>query len=103
MSADARCAICEMYATGETVRADHLEQVRQQRIVVAVLNGATDAADETSAELDGCFDCANRLAFMSLGMFAEVFMKLFRGDADAAIKAIEQGLLEDLDGEEGGA
>lgn len=104
MSTDVSCAICAMHAEGDAGRALHVEQIRQQRLLLAVMNGSTDATAEIAAELGGCLDCTGRLASLSLLMFGTVYGDvLFRGDLDAACKAIERGLLADLDNHAAGS
>ncbi|WP_301120314.1 hypothetical protein [Mycolicibacterium fortuitum] len=103
MSVETSCAVCAMRAVGDVARAEHVEQIRQQRLLLAVMHGAADATAEVAAELGGCLDCTWRLASMSLLMFGTVYGQvLFNGDRDAASRAIEQGLLVDLDGQAGG-
>lgn len=103
MTTETSCAICAMHATGDSARAYHLEQIRQQRLLLAVMHGSADATAEIAAELGGCLDCTWRLASMSLLMFGTVYGQvLFSGDRDAASAAIEQTLAVDLDVQAGG-
>lgn len=91
------CEPCALRAAGSTAAADALEHTRGQRLLLAMLNGAEDATCEISTELHDCHDCIGRLAALYLGMTAGALVQL-TGGSDAAVKWIERGLLEDLDG-----
>lgn len=104
MIVETSCAVCAMHEAGDSARADRVEQIRQQRLLLAVMCGAADATAEIAAELGGCLDCTGRLASMSLLMFGTVYVDvLFGGDRDAASKALEQTLIADLDIRAGGS
>lgn len=97
MSMDTSCANCALHAAGDSACADHVAQIHQQRLLLALMHGSTDATAEITAELGGCLDCTGRLASMSLWTFGMVYRQvLFKGDRHAASRALEQGLLADL-------
>lgn len=89
------CEPCDLRDAGDAERADHLESVRGQRLLLAVLNGAPDAAEMIVGELRGCYDCISRLAAFYLGSTATTLTHL-TGSVDAAANAISCTLLEDL-------
>jgi hypothetical protein len=82
------CEPCALRDTGETGRADALESIRAQRLILAMLNGAPDAVEAISAELRGCQDCTGRLAAHYLGTTMASLVHI-TGSVNAAIKAIE--------------
>lgn len=96
MEAMTTCEPCTLRAAGDTARAEAIESIRSQRLVLAVLNGASDAFREIHAELGGCQDCTGRLAAQYLTMTAQALVKVI-GSVEAAIYGLERGLLQDLD------
>jgi hypothetical protein len=68
--------------------------------VLAYLNGADDAVGLIVAELGGRHDCIGRLAALYLGAYAGSLVHI-AGSADAAMKAVERGLIEDIDDQQG--
>lgn len=97
MSDMAICEICALHDAGEAERANAIESIRSQRLVLAILNGAEDAGAEISDELNGCLMCVSRLAVIYLFGYAEALRHMAGGDANEAAKWIEQGLAADID------
>jgi hypothetical protein len=95
------CEPCALLEAGDTARAEAIEAIRSQRIVLAMLNGAPDAADRVVTEVGGCPQCVARLAALYLGNYIGALIHMAGGDADAAAKWVEHGLAEDIDGQQG--
>ena len=92
------CEPCALREAGEADRAEAVESIRTQRLVLSVLNGLSDAAKEMVAELGGCRDCIARLAVRYLTVYATALTHM-AGDSNAASEWIQCGLMEDLDGQ----
>lgn len=91
------CEPCALREAGDTARAEAIEAIRAQRLVLAMLNGAEDATDGITTEFGGCLQCIARLAAHYLGAYATALTHMAGGDADEAAKWIEHGLAEDID------
>jgi hypothetical protein len=96
------CEPCALREAGDTARAEAIESIRSQRLVLAFLNGAEDAQGRIVSELGGCLACVWRLAATYLGNYAQALAHMAGdGGAEAAAQWIERGLMEDLDGQQG--
>lgn len=93
------CEPCALREAGNMARAEAIEAIRTQRLVLSFLNGAEDAVGLIAAELGGCRDCIGRLAAGYLGMYATSLAHIC-GSVEGAVKATERVLLEDLDGQQ---
>jgi hypothetical protein len=94
------CEPCALRAAGDTARAEAIEAIRAQRLVLAMLGGAEDAADGITTEFGGCLQCVARLAAHYLGNYVSALTHMAGGDANAAAKWIEHGLAEDIDSQQ---
>ena len=94
------CEPCAVRAAGEDDRAEAIESIRSQRLVLDILNGAADATAEIFAEFGDCHECTVRLAARYLTMTAQSLVYI-TGSVGAAGKAVGRGLLEDLDRQQG--
>ena len=95
------CELCALREAGDTDRAEAIEAIRAQRLVLAILNGAEDATDGIATEFGGCRDCIARLAAHYLGNYTAALTHIAGGDANAAAKWVEHGLAEDIDDQQG--
>ena len=91
-----KCEPCALHAAGEAQHADRIEQIRAQRLLLAVLNGVDDVTELIAAELRTCQPCSGRLASIYLGLSIATVVHI-HGSRDAAARAIEHTLAEDLD------
>jgi len=78
------CEPCALREAGDTARAEAIEAIRAQRLVLATLNSADDAEDRITAEFGGCLQCVARLAAIYLGSYVTALTHMAGGDADAA-------------------
>jgi hypothetical protein len=91
-----QCEPCALHANGDTDAASLLESIRAQRILLAILNGATDAAGEIANELSECRDCTARLAVL-LAHMCVANLVYIRGGVEQAAAFLEESLLYDID------
>jgi hypothetical protein len=90
------CEPCGLRDAGKLEKADLLESVRGQRLLLALLNGAPDVMELICSELQSCHDCVGRLAAQYLGSTATALIHL-TGSVDNAAGAISATLSEDMD------
>jgi hypothetical protein len=93
---ETRCATCELIADGNCEAVNLAGAIHANRMVLAVLNGDPDTAALFGAELKACRECIARLAAALLMMYAGALTRIF-GGTDAAARATEHVLAEDLD------
>ena len=74
-----------------------MEAIRHRRLLLAVLNGATDAVAEIRPEMADCVPCLVSLAGSYLAINAGMTVMAFGGDQRAAVHAVQQVLLEYID------
>ena len=89
------CEPCALRDTGESARAEQIEAVRTQRLLLAYLGEDDDAQRRIIMEMNGCRDCTGRLAARYLGMVAQS-LRVIHGGAEGAMKAVADGLADDL-------
>jgi hypothetical protein len=94
------CEPCALRDAGDTARAEAIEAIRAQRLILAFLNGADDHVGLIASELRDCHDCTGRLAAHYLGTTAQSLLHM-TGSVDAAMNAIEHTLMEDIDDQQG--
>jgi hypothetical protein len=90
------CEPCSLYTAGDTARASAIDAIRCNRLILAMLNGAEDAAGEIAAEVGECRDCVARLTTILLGMVVGQLAHVFDGTEPAA-NYVEQHLVELID------
>ena len=91
------CNICALYEAGEDDRAARTEAILHRRLLLAVLNAATDAVAEIRGEIGGCVPCLTRLGGAYLSINAVMITEAFGGDLEAAATAVQQATLEYID------
>lgn len=99
MTSAMNCEPCALRETGHTDRAETIEAIRAQRLVLSLLGGDPDAVALIAAELKSCHDCVVRLASMCLLMYANSLIHMAGGNSNEAANWVQRGLLEDLDGQ----
>ncbi|MCW1821434.1 MULTISPECIES: hypothetical protein [Mycolicibacterium] len=92
------CEPCAMRAAGKTSEAESAEMIRAQRLLLAFLNAQPDVQESIASEVRECRDCMGRLVATYLSMTAGALSQAL-GGTEIAARAVEQGLLEDLDGQ----
>lgn len=96
------CHICALYEAGDDDRAARNEAILHRRLLLSVLNTATDAVVEIRGEIGGCVPCLTRLAGAYLSMNAVMITAAFGGDLEAAAAGVQKATLEYID-EQGSA
>lgn len=92
-----QCSICDLHSIGNIDEAIRVEALRTQRLVFAFLGGA-DRSDEiiqgVADDLDGCYNCAIRLAAGLLGGYATALTRLSGsvGTAQASVQLVIRDL-----------
>ena len=94
-----QCAVCKLHSEGKTDEAIRTEALRTQRLVLAFLKGGRDKSDEivqgAAADMNGCYNCAVRLAAGLLGGYATALTRL-SGDVVTAQTSV-QLVIRDLE------
>lgn len=72
------------------------DMINAQRLLLTVLNGDRDAVRLVAEEMNDCVDCRGRQLGLFLAMTAGLVTAV-TGSLENAIKAVEDGLLADLD------
>lgn len=70
------CEPCTLREQDQAERADVLEGIRVQRLMLAIVNGAADAGAVIAAELGSCYDCMARLSAQLVVMNTELMARV---------------------------
>lgn len=87
------CEPCALRAQGQLERAEKVDSVRLQRLILSAVNGSNVSRAEIMAEVGDCTDCVIYLAGQLVGYNAGLLMQ-FLG-AEGAKQGLELGLIED--------
>ena len=90
------CEPCALRQAGDTNRAEAIESIRTQRVMLSLLNGAPDAIAEILIEFGDCHDCTRRLAARYIFATAQCLVTMV-GSPEAAARAVGNGLIGDID------
>ncbi|MGV0578977.1 hypothetical protein ABQE57_07980 [Mycolicibacterium elephantis] len=86
-----RCALWE----DDPARAENVESVRVQRLLLATLNAAPDVVALHMEEVRDCAYCLGRVAARLLATSA-MHLAMLAGGAEPAMRALQDQLLADM-------
>lgn len=88
------CSRCALW-DADQARAENVESVRVQRLLLATLNAAPDVVDWIMADVRGCTYCLGRVAARLLATSA-MHLAMLAGGAEPAMQALQNQLLADM-------
>lgn len=90
------CEPCELRDRGEFERAEKINGIHMQRLVLAVLNGQPASDAGLMAEVNDCVKCAIHLSAQFAAYCAQALVIIKGGSAEAAKQGLELSLMEDI-------
>ena len=99
MSQDAEmtttCEPCALRKQGQLERAEKIDGIRQQRLILSALNGSNVSRAEIMTEVAGCTDCVIHMAGQLIGYNAGALVRIM-GSVENAKQGLNLSLIEDV-------